>query len=215
MFNAVRRKMSISAGAFPLHMRYMCGIVLIFGLIRSVRIAQVKAAGLDPNSPDSPSPRDFAFALPEETPVLMTDHMDRLNADLHQYLVSPTAVDFPELLARQHAEYIQIHPFDDGNGRTGRLITSWLCLKAGFPVSIIPVTQRDTYLAAMDQAHAGDLQPLRDLLAATLVGEVDFGLAVARGECDPSVDNEHADPTRPVEKGSTGAAIITNGWEVR
>ncbi len=63
MFNAVRRKMSISAGAFPLYMRYMYGIVLIFGLIRSVRIAQVKAAGLDPNTPDSPSPRDFAFAL--------------------------------------------------------------------------------------------------------------------------------------------------------
>ena len=44
-------------------MRYMCGIILIFRSIHSVRIDQVKAAGLDPNSPDSPSPRDFAFAL--------------------------------------------------------------------------------------------------------------------------------------------------------
>ncbi len=155
------------------------------------------------------------FATPEETPALMTDHMDCLNTDLCRYLASPSAVDFPAFLARQHADYIQIHPFGDGNGRTGRLITSWLCLKAGFPVSIIPVTQRDTYLAAMDQAHAGNLQPLRDLLAATLVREVVFGLAVARGECDPTVDNEHADPTRPVEKGSNAAAIITNGWEVR
>lgn len=154
------------------------------------------------------------FAMPEETPALMTEHVDRLNTDLQHYLTSPSAGDFPKLLARQHADYTQIPPFDDGNGRTGRLITSWLCLKSGFPVSIIPVSQRDTYLAAMDHAHAGNLQPLRDLIAATLVKEVDFGLAVARGECDFSVDNEHADPTRPVE-GSDGAAIITNGWEVR
>ena len=182
---------------------------------RTSRLIQVGSYKQVPNFVRLPDGSIKRFATPEETPALMTDHMDRLNADLHQYLVSPTAVDFPELLARQHADYIQIHPFDDGNGRTGRLITSWLCLKAGFPVSIIPVTQRDTYLAAMDQAHAGNLQPLRDLLAATLVKEADFGLAAARGECDPSVDNEHADPTRPVEKGSTGAAIITNGWEVR
>lgn len=182
---------------------------------RTSRLIQVGSYKQVPNFVRLPDGGIKRFATPEETPALMTDHMDRLNADLHQYLVSPSAVDFPELLARQHADYIQIHPFDDGNGRTGRLITSWLCLKAGFPVSIIPVTQRDTYLAAMDQAHAGNLQPLRDLLAATLVKEVDFGLAAARGECDPSVDNEHADPTRPVEKGSNGAAIITNGWEVR
>lgn len=182
---------------------------------RTSRLIQVGSYKQVPNFVRLPGGGIKRFATPEETPALMTAHMDRLNADLHQYLVSPSAVDFPELLAHQHADYIQIHPFDDGNGRTGRLITSWLCLKAGFPVSIIPVTQRDTYLAAMDQAHAGNLQPLRDLLAATLVKEVDFGLAAARGECDPSVDNEHADPTRPVEKGSTGAAIITNGWEVR
>ena len=182
---------------------------------RTSRLIQVGSYKQVPNFVCLPDGGIKRFATPEETPALMTDHMDRLNTDLHQYLASPSAVDFPELLARQHADYIQIHPFDDGNGRTGRLITSWLCLKAGFPVSIIPVTQRHTYFAAMDHAHAGNLQPLRDVLAATLVGEADFGLAAASGECDPTVDNEHADPTRPVEKGSNGAAIITNGWEVR
>ena len=182
---------------------------------RTSRLIQVGSYKKAPNFVRLPDGGIKRFATPEETPALMTDHMDCLNTDLRRYLASPSAVDFPELLARQHADYIQIHPFDDGNGRTGRLITSWLCLKAGFPVSIIPVTQRDTYLAAMNQAHAGNLQPLRDVLAATLVWEADFGLAVARGECDPSVDNEHADPTRPVEKGSNAAAIITNGWEVR
>lgn len=182
--------------------------------LRTSRLIQVGSYKQVPNFVRLPGGGIKRFATPEETPALMTDHMDRLNGELRHYLASPSAVDFPKLLARQHSDYIQIHPFDDGNGRTGRLIASWLCLKAGFPVSIIPVTQRHTYFAAMDQAHAGNLQPLRDLLAATLVREVDFGLAVARGECDPTVENEHADPARPVEA-SNGTAIITNGWEVR
>ena len=141
------------------------------------------------------------FASPEDTPALMTEYMDWLTAALPRFQARPPAADFPEFLAQQHAEFIRIHPFDDGNGRVGRLITSYLCLQAGFPVSIIPVSVRDSYLQALNAADQGDLTPLRNLLAATLVREVDFGLAVAQGACDPSPQNEHADPQRPAALG--------------
>lgn len=58
------------------------------------------------------------FATPEETPALMTEYMDCLNTDLRRHLASPSAGNFPELLARQHTDYIRIHLFDDGNGVT-------------------------------------------------------------------------------------------------
>lgn len=94
---------------------------------------------------------------------------------------------------------IQIHPFDDGNGRTGRLVTSWQCLRAGVPVIIIPVRHVDLYREALNiAADISDLRPLRTLLAACLVHEMAFAVAVAEGSADPTIANEDADPEKPV-----------------
>ena len=44
---------------------------------------------------------------------------------------------FPERLARVHAEFEQIHPFLDGNGRTGRLVLNLVLVRLGYPPAII------------------------------------------------------------------------------
>lgn len=157
-----------------------------------------------------PDGSTYYFAPPDEVPVRMDHLLRHLENALPRIAARPPAMDVPELLAWQHAEFINIHPFDDGNGRLGRLINSWLCLKAGFPVSIIPVTARTIYLEAMAECNEGDPRSLRDLLAATLVKEMDFGLAVARGESDPSLRNEEADPKRPPQPPPD---IEVNGWD--
>ena len=43
----------------------------------------------------------------------------------------------PEALARLHSSFEQIHPFLDGNGRTGRLILNLLLVRLGDPPAII------------------------------------------------------------------------------
>ncbi len=58
-----------------------------------------------------------------------------------------------ERAARVHADFVKIHPFVDGNGRTGRLLMNLELLKAGFPAVILPVEQRLRYYAALDEAH--------------------------------------------------------------
>ncbi len=49
-----------------------------------------------------------------------------------------------------HAKFVEIHPFEDGNGRTGRALMNWVLMKAGYPKLYVPVSKRQKYYAAID-----------------------------------------------------------------
>lgn len=55
------------------------------------------------------------------------------------------------LLAEFHARYESIHPFQDGNGRTGRLILFRECLKNGIAPVVIEDMNRNIYLEALKE----------------------------------------------------------------
>ena len=55
------------------------------------------------------------------------------------------------VLAEFHARYESIHPFQDGNGRTGRLILFRECLKYGIVPVVIEDTNRNIYLEALKE----------------------------------------------------------------
>ena len=81
------------------------------------------------------------------------------------------AVDrpFPEALAEVHSEFERIHPFLDGNGRTGRLITNLLLIRLGYAPAIIRKSERSRYLRGLQRADAGDTGPLGELLARAVI----------------------------------------------
>ena len=75
----------------------------------------------------------------------------------------------PEALARVHARFEQIHPFLDGNGRTGRLVLNLLLVRLGYPPVIIFKGDRQRYLAALESADQGDHGALAELLARAIL----------------------------------------------
>lgn len=56
-----------------------------------------------------------------------------------------------ERAAKVHADFVGIHPFIDGNGRTSRLLMNLELMKAGYPPCVITVEDRLTYYDALDQ----------------------------------------------------------------
>ena len=73
-------------------------------------------------------------------PYLIVPKMEHLLRDF-----SESTEHIVTKLARFHIEFESIHPFIDGNGRTGRLIVNLELMKAGFPPIDIKFTDRIAY----------------------------------------------------------------------
>lgn len=65
------------------------------------------------------------------------------------------------LEARFHIRFERIHLFEDGNGRTGRILTNHGLMRAGLAPVVIPVEERAAY---MDLLARGDYDGLAAML---------------------------------------------------
>jgi len=75
----------------------------------------------------------------------------------------------PLLLAAYfHAAFEAIHPFIDGNGRTGRLALNFTLHKNNYPMLSIPRSQRLRYFKTLAQAQEGNLKPFVKFLITVL-----------------------------------------------
>ena len=83
--------------------------------------------------------------------------------------IEPGTPDICERLADAHARFERIHPFLDGNGRTGRLLLNLLLVRLGYPPAIIYKRQRPEYLRALHRADAGDPGVLGELIARAVL----------------------------------------------
>jgi fido (protein-threonine AMPylation protein) len=83
--------------------------------------------------------------------------------------LKPGTSEFPEHVAALHCRFEQIHPFIDGNGRTGRLLLNLILVRYGYPPAIIYKKQRPRYLWALRRGDVGDFGELGELLARAVL----------------------------------------------
>ena len=114
-------------------------------------------------------------------PYLIQPKMERL---LESYRNSTEHI-IPRL-ARFHIEFEGIHPFIDGNGRTGRLLVNLELMKAGYPPIDIKFADRIAYYDAFDKYHIKqNPAAMEKLFAGYVNARLDSYLAMLE-----EVDNE-------------------------
>jgi Fic family protein len=85
------------------------------------------------------------FPTPVEVPALMGDFAAWLGP----------APDTPETAFTAHRRLVDIHPFNDGNGRTARLLMNLILIRGGYPPLAVRPEDRLAYTRALQQAQAG------------------------------------------------------------
>ena len=107
-------------------------------------------------------------------PYLIASKMEEL---LKKYKNSDE--DIVTKLARFHIEFESIHPFIDGNGRTGRLLVNLELMKAGYPPIDIKFTDRLKYYEAFDEYHAKhNVSAMANMFARYLNQRLDLYLSI-------------------------------------
>jgi Fic family protein len=111
------------------------------------------------------------FPSPVEVPALMGDFSRWLGP----------APNTPETAFAAHYRLAEIHPFDDGNGRTARLLMNLILIRAGYPPIAVRPADRPAYIAALQEAQAGrGLKSFDRLLYERLDETLDEYLTAAR-----------------------------------
>ena len=79
-----------------------------------------------------------------------------------------------------HFIFVYIHPYKDGNGRMGRFLLNAMLASGGYPWTVIPVEERNTYMNALEEASVGEnIKPFATFIS-WLVEEGMKGTPVAK-----------------------------------
>ncbi len=89
--------------------------------------------------------RRYSFPLPAEIPALMGDFARWLG----------TALNTPETAFTAHRRLVDIHPFNDGNGRTARLLMNLILIRGSYPPLAVLPEDRLEYIRRLQQEQAG------------------------------------------------------------
>lgn len=143
---------------------------------KKIRIGEYKST---PNHVKTKTGEIFRFATVEETPAKMTDLIDWFSEKKQAKDVNPI------LLASEfHYRFIRIHPFDDGNGRTARIVMNFILMQYNYPPVIIKTEDKNNYFSALQLADTGPefLVHFVEYIAENLNRSIKIMIKGAKGE---------------------------------
>ena len=105
-----------------------------------------------------------AYHTPTD-PILVPEQMNELVCDFNNN--KSHAIEKASLF---HLRFEGIHPFIDGNGRTGRLIMNLMLMQAGYPPINVKFSDRKRYYEAFDSFYRdGDSFPMTEIILNEVV----------------------------------------------
>lgn len=141
---------------------------------RKIAVGQYKTM---PNHVKTVTGEMFYFATPEETPAKMHDLLVWYNEKITQKEFNPILI-----AAEFHYKFIRIHPFDDGNGRTARILMNFILMQFHYPPVIVKTEDKANYFAALQLADAGNIEAFVEYIAQNLVRSLEIMISGANGE---------------------------------
>lgn len=130
-----------------------------------------------PNSVRLQNGEIFHYASPEETPAKMEQLIQWYRQASTDEKIHPV-----EVAARLHYDFVRIHPFDDSNGRTARLLMNYVLLRAGFPPVVIKTDDKRSYLTALNRADSGDLDSFISYIGKMSLWSLNMSLKAVLGQ---------------------------------
>ena len=148
---------------------------------KRIHVGEYKSS---PNHVKTVTGEMFYFATPEETPAEMTALMGWYNEKIAEADINPIL-----LAAEFHYKFIRIHPFDDGNGRTARILMNFILMKYGYPPVIIKTEDKANYFAVLRLADTGNIEAFVEYIAKNLNHSLEIMIAGAKGESIEEFDD--------------------------
>ena len=128
-----------------------------------------------PNNPVRPDGLVHEYCPPEQVAPEM-DRMLAMHREHRERRVPPEVE-----AAWLHHRFVQIHPFQDGNGRVARALATLVMIRAGWFPLVVTDAGRAEYIDALEMADAGDLRPLVRLFSAIQRRAFEGAIDSARG----------------------------------
>lgn len=100
---------------------------------------------------------EFKTATPIETPILMDQWVDNT---IYRLDLAITESEMLEVLADTHIQFERIHPFSDGNGRTGRMVLMYLSMHYLNAPIVIRKEWRGQYMELLGEQDSVGLSKL-------------------------------------------------------
>lgn len=134
----------------------------------------------------------FDFTAPSDVPTEIHNLLNKTNAAIDAIQQNKKNAPHPLDVALQfHLDYVRIHPFYDGNGRTARILTNLLLIAFGYPPFWIKTNEKGIYNQYLGdiQGYGGNPDLFFEFIASTILRAQQLTLDAITGKDISSPDD--------------------------